>query len=75
MSKKTDEIMMLSEILTTALAGRPDLNKRLSSLLGTTPRSGKPGQEIELSHNERKQIARDMFTGLSIKQDLKKQIA
>jgi len=69
---KKNQITELSEILSTAVAGRPDLKNRLSSLLGTTPKSGDPGKEVELTHKQRKQIARNMLTGLSFKEDLKK---
>ncbi len=73
MSKKSS-ITELSEILATSLAGRPDLNKRLQSLLGSGHKSGDPVEEPELTHKQRKEKVRNMFSALWLKGQLKKRM-
>lgn len=73
---RTSEINELTEILATSLAARPDLNKRLQSLLA--PRSVNQGakQEEKIpSMKELKQSARETFIRLHIKEKLKQQLA
>ena len=73
--KKNNEIKELSEILATALAERPDLNKRLSTMLGAPPRRGDPGAaKKQLTHKERKDEIRMMFRNQFLKDQLKKAI-
>jgi len=65
----------LSEILATALAGRPELNERLSSLLGRRSDAAPPGKaEEEMTMNDRRNRARLMFTRLHLKEQLKQPI-
>lgn len=73
MPKKSDQINELSEILATSLASRPDLNKRLQSLLG--PGTNRGQQKEELTFKEHKQISRDIFTSLNLKEKIKKQLS
>ena len=73
MPKKNNEIKELSEILATALADRPDLNKRLSTMLGARPKAGKPGKaKKEQTLDEMKMDVRLMFRNDFLKDQLKK---
>ena len=70
---KSSEIKELSEILATALAGRPDLNKRLSTMLGARQKAGKPGKgKKEQTLDEMKMAVRLMFRNDFLKNQLKK---
>jgi hypothetical protein len=73
MNKKQNTINELSEVLATSLASRPDLSKRLQSLLGSgTHYRGQ--QEEKLTFQQHKQIARDQLSALALKEKLKKQL-
>ena len=65
----------LSEILATALAGKPELNERLSSLLGRRSDAAPPGKvEEEMTMKDRRNRARLMFTRLHLKEKLKQAV-
>ena len=62
----------LSEILGSALSGRPDLSKRLSTLLGGSLRGATRPQGPRLTFARRKQKVRDMFSALHLREELNK---
>lgn len=66
---KKDTINELCEVLSTALANRPDLKSKTFSLLGGRSNVASPGKGM--THAARKQAARHMFNKLSLKERLK----
>lgn len=72
MAKKTDEITELSEILTTALASRPDLGERLSTLLGRRVDDPAGLMQPRLTKKQRKEKARNLFEKKFLRDELKK---
>lgn len=66
---KQSHITELSEILATALAQRPELNERLSNLLGSRVM---PAPK-KVTRQERRNRLKALYSGLARKEQLKKQ--
>lgn len=66
---KKNPINELCEILATAVAGKPELNERLTSLLGS--RSNAAPAQGEETAAQRKMRIRQRFNRLHIKEQLK----